>query len=296
MKPLLTILFFLFVFHFKSFTQVGIGTTTPNSSSILDLVSTNKGFLPPRMTTAQRNLINAPVAGMMIFNTDSFCIEICRGEVWFDICSKKSSAIPAIILPSVTICNKDWTTNNLDVSTYRNGDAIPQVTDSAQWANLTTGAWCWYNNDSATYAAIYGKLYNWYAINDSRGLAPIGWHIPTDAEWNSLATCLDPSSDTTCLDCGQSSIAGGAMKDTGTTYWLSPNTGATNTSKFRGLPGGLRFDYGSFSNVGEMAAWWSSSSTQPYKALYHFLSYYNSSLGRNSFGWNNGFSVRCVKN
>ncbi len=80
----------------------------------------------------------------------------------------------------VSICCQYWITKNLDVTTYRNGDTIPKVTDDAEWAALTTGAYCYYDNDSATYAATYGKLYNWYAVNDSRGLAPEGWHIPTD--------------------------------------------------------------------------------------------------------------------
>jgi uncharacterized protein (TIGR02145 family) len=87
---------------------------------------------------------------------------------------------------------------NLNVSKYKNGDIIPQVTDGTQWANLTTGAWCWYNNDSATYAATYGKLYNWYAVNDPRGLAPEGWHVPSDGEWNILIKYLDPIADTFC--------------------------------------------------------------------------------------------------
>src|ERR1035437_2945754 len=93
-------------------------------------------------------------------------------------------------IPSVTICTQVWMLNNLEVTTYRNGDPIPQVTDPAAWGLLSTGAWCWYNNDSATNASTYGKLYNWYAVNDPRGLAPTGWHVPSDAEWTTLSTCL----------------------------------------------------------------------------------------------------------
>ena len=89
----------------------------------------------------------------------------------------------------VTICNQYWMPKNLDVDHYRNGDPIPQVTDPEVWGTLTTGAWCYYNNDPAN-GAVYGKLYNWYAVNDPRGLAPAGWHIPTEAEMIVMSDCL----------------------------------------------------------------------------------------------------------
>jgi uncharacterized protein (TIGR02145 family) len=270
--------------------QVGIGTTTPNTSSILDLTSTNKGLILPRMTTIQRNTIVTPVAGMVVFNTDSDCIEIYRSAGWFNICSGTISTS----ISRVSSCGQTWMTKNLDVSTYRNGDIIPEVSDSAQWSILTTGAWCWYNNDSATYGTIYGKLYNWYAVSDPRGLAPSGWHIPSNTEWNTLVKCLDPAADTTCMSCAQSGIAGGALKQIDTTYWLSPNTGATNNTGFTSLPAGHRYDYGTFKNIGEEADFWTSSPNAN-NALFRFLSYYNSSIGTNSYGKANGFSVRCIK-
>src|SRR5450759_3473794 len=152
---------------------------------------------------------------------------------------KKTKTNPPTPIPSVTICTQVWMLKNLDVSTYRNGDLIPKVTDPTAWSALTTGAWCWCSNDSATNASTYGKLYNRYAVNDPRGLPPTGWHVPSDAEWNTLITCLG----------GDPFVAGGAMKETGTTHWQSPNTDATNSSGFTGLPGGLR-DTGPFSAVG----------------------------------------------
>jgi uncharacterized protein (TIGR02145 family) len=290
-KFTLAILAFLLIT--SCFAQVGIGTDTPDTSSILDLTSTDKALLLPRMNTVQRILIINPVAGMVIFNTDSSCIEIYRNNTgWFNICTGNSSGL----MGGPTPCGQMWMAKNLDVTNYNNGDSIPEVTDSAQWSNLTTGAWCWYNNDSADYAAIYGRLYNWYAVSDPRGLAPTGWHIPSDSEWNALVLCLDPAADTTCIDCGQSSTAGGALKDTGTTYWFAPNTGATNSIGFSGLPGGHRYDYGAFSNVSLEADWWTSTPSLPNKAYFHFLSYYNGYEGRNTYGMGNGFSVRCVKN
>ena len=169
------------------------------------------------------------------------------------------SDVDGNVYQTVSICNQIWTKSNLNVSHYRNGDVIPQVTDPTQWGSLTTGAWCYYNNDPAN-GAIYGKLYNWYAVNDPRGLAPIGWHVPTDVEWTSLIECL-----------GGGSIAGAAMKEPGTNHWISPNTDATNSSGFTAFPGGFRYrvqgPQGLFGSLGESTIWWSSTDAPQYDAL-----------------------------
>ena len=187
-------------------------------------------------------------------------------------------------LPSVTICNQVWTSKNLDVDHYRNGDIIPKVTDNAIWAGLNTGAWCWYNNDSATYASIYGKLYNWYAVTDPRGLAPLGWHVPSESELTVLINCL-----------GGSNIAGGTMKEVGTSYWSSPNLAATNSSGFTGLPGGMRGLAGPFVFTGTNGVWWSSSEYNTTDALHYRLSYSTSSVIKSNNGKTGGHSVRLVK-
>lgn len=181
----------------------------------------------------------------------------------------------------VTICNQTWTKSNLNVSHYRNGDEIPLVTDPIAWANLTTGAWCYYNNDPAN-GAIYGKMYNWYAVNDPRGLAPQGWHVPTDAEWTTLTTCL-----------GGVSVAGGKMKSTGTTLWQSPNTGATNSSRFTGLPGGQRNYFGNFETI-QIGSWWSSSEIGNF-AYQRSIFYDTTTVVRSGLGKPTGIYVRCVK-
>lgn len=151
---------------------------------------------------------------------------------------------------SITLCNQTWMLYNLNVSTYRNGDPIPQVTDPIQWNSLTTGAWCYYNNDPST-EATYGKLYNWYAVNDPRGLAPAGWRIPNNSDWSSLESCL-----------GGYFVAGGTLKEAGTSHWESPNTGATNSSGFTALPGGSRSGGGNFTFLGTSGFWWSSNAGQ----------------------------------
>ena len=197
-----------------------------------------------------------------------------------------------VSIPSVTICNQTWMKKNLDVSTYRNGDVIPQVTDPSAWLNLTTGAWCYYNNDPAN-SSVYGKLYNWYAVNDPRGLAPSGWHVPSDAEWTTLTNCL-----------GGATIAGGKLKEKGTKRWLSPNTGATNVSGFTALPGGVLVSIdGQFSGKSLVGSFWSSS-VFSYNAAFSRRLVYNSgalqggvTIFNETSGTLNmdGLSVRCVK-
>jgi uncharacterized protein (TIGR02145 family) len=190
-------------------------------------------------------------------------------------------APPATV--DVTIGTQVWTNKNLDVSTYRDGTPIPQVTDPIAWAALTTGAWCYYNNDPAN-GEVYGKLYNWYAVNDPRGLAPAGFHVPTDAEWTTLTTYL-----------GGESIALGKMKEAGTTHWFSPNEDATNSSGFTGLPGGLRYDIGIFSHIGSAGYWWSSSQIGTVTAWGRGLDNYNSYVNKLTTNKKFGFSVRCLR-
>lgn len=185
----------------------------------------------------------------------------------------------------VTICNQTWIKTNLNVSKYRNGDVIPQVTTQTAWSNLTTGAWCYYNNDPAN-GATYGKIYNWYAVNDPRGLAPAGWHIPTDAEWTTLTDCL-----------GGEALAGGKMKETGTTHWTSPNANASNSSGFTGLPGGWRTSTGTFSNIGTHGYWHSETTT--FNTFYVWSRYLNCNfgdVGRYEDTKGQGTYVRCLKN
>ena len=210
--------------------------------------------------------------------------------------------IDGYVYQSVTNCNQTWTKQNLNVSKYTDGTPIPQVTDPTQWANLTTGAWCYYNNDPAN-EAIYGKLYNWYAlagIYDAasannpalrKKLAPTGWHVPIDAEWSSLVNCLDPNADG-----GNNfpNIAGGKMKST-STLWISPNTDATNASGFTGLPGGCRLYYGSFNAIGGGGGWWSSSEYGTASAWIRGLEYDHGYAVREGYDKEGGFSVRCIK-
>ncbi len=195
-------------------------------------------------------------------------------------------------LESITIGNQIWSAQNLSVDKYQNGDEIPQIKDATQWQNLTTGAWCWYNNDSTSYSQ-YGKLYNWYAVNDSRGLSPKGWHIPSDAEWNVLIKCIDPISDTSVS--GSQSLSAGALKESGTIHWLSPNSGASDSSGFAGLPSGYRNNGGKFYSVGNNGYWWSSSENNVSGAWNRYLNNVDAGFTRDCNLKSNAFSVRLIK-
>jgi len=182
------------------------------------------------------------------------------------------------------IGTQTWQHWNLDVLTYRNGDPIPNVTDPAVWDTLKTGAWCYYDNDPGQdgegNGMLYGKLYNWYAVNDPRGLAPAGWHVPSDAEWTELVNYL-----------GGSNVAGGKLKETG--HWNSPNTGATDEVGFHARPGGGCFE--GFEDKGEQGHWWSSTDEGSGFATNWIMYCYVASVGRDGAIKTLGQSVRCVK-
>jgi len=185
---------------------------------------------------------------------------------------------------TVTIGTQTWLVENLKTTKYNDGTSIPNVTDNNERGNLSTPGYCWYNND-ATNKNPYGALYNGYTVNTGK-LAPIGWHVPTDAEWTILTTYL-----------GGESVAGGKLKETGTTHWLSPNNGATNESGFTALPGGISGGDGTFLHIGYGGFWWSSTENDTYTfiAWYRVLDYNLNYISRNSNSKNLGFSVRCVR-
>jgi len=157
------------------------------------------------------------------------------------------------------------------------------VTDGAAWAALTTPSYCWYNNDAGTNKATYGALYNWYTVNTDK-LCPTFWHVPSDDEWTTLTTYL-----------GGESVAGGKLKETGITHWISPNTGATNETGFTALPGGYRYDYGTFLYIGYDGLWWSSLEYSATLAWFRPMFYLGASAFRDNYYKQCGFSVRCVR-
>ena len=217
------------------------------------------------------------------------------GDVWkFTTFTGGTGTVTDIdgnVYQTIVIGNQEWMMENLKVTHYRNGDQIPHLTDDGDWASTFSGAYCVYDNDPS-YANTYGNLYNWFAVDDSRGLAPEGWHVPThddwhaDNDWNELVDYL-----------GGSVVAGGKMKETGTTHWNSPNTGATNESGFTALPGGYKSSAcgGYFGDIGVWANFWSSSDLDSNDAWTIRL-YFDDSQFYNFDRYKKyGFSIRCVK-
>lgn len=188
------------------------------------------------------------------------------------------------IYTSVTIGTQEWMVENLKVTHFRNGDPISNITDNAEWSNLATPGYCWYNNDQAAYKNPYGALYNWYAIN-SGDLCPSGWHLPTEAELTILNDYL-----------GGENIAGGKLKETGNAHWASPNSGATNESGFTALPGGCRIDVnGLFIDLAHGGYYWSSTQYNASDARYHYLNSDDAVCHLTYGGKTAGHSVRCLK-
>jgi len=182
----------------------------------------------------------------------------------------------------VVIGTQIWLSENLKTTKYNNGSSIPLITNDSEWINLTTAGYCWSDNDTYN-RSIYGALYNWYAVNTGK-LAPKGWHIPTETDWITLQSYL-----------GGASIAGGKLKETETSHWNVPNTGATNESGFLALPGGYRSKAnGTIPTKFQNGVWWSS--TGSINSFGRFIVNYNSAASdyQNDSG-TFGFSVRCIR-
>jgi uncharacterized protein (TIGR02145 family) len=185
---------------------------------------------------------------------------------------------------TIVIGTQTWMAENLKTTKYKDGSsAIPLIADNTEWSNLVTPGYCWYNNDEATYKSTYGALYNWYAVSTGN-LCPIGWHMPSDAEWTTLTSYL-----------GGEDIAGGKLKETGTTHWLTPNTGATNETGFTSLPGGFRQNGGTSDAVWLAGYWWSATDNSATEAWYRAMSRSYSPVLRSNAGNPDGLSVRCLK-
>jgi len=390
MKNKTALIFFLGFLIMQSFQStsaqnVGIGSEsfTPDQSAVLELKSTQQGFLPPRMTTAERDLILQPATGLLIFNTTTNCVEVFIPPIWqsmycgctspnpptedthtpsateivwnwnavigadgykyntindystatdngtsttytqigldceteytmyvwaYNTCgnsleltlTENTSDCPFIcgtstvldiegnIYNTIQIGNQCWFKENLKTTKYKNDSPISYPGENTTlWQNNTTGAYAWYDNDSATYATLYGALYNWYAVANLSGLCPNGWHIPSNEEWTELADAF-----------GGLTLAGGALKTTGTIengdgLWYDPNTGATNSSNFSGLPSGRRTS--SFCCVGYLNRWWTSSSHNSADGIQRNLEFDGTSFNSDNTSKTIGYSVRCKK-
>jgi uncharacterized protein (TIGR02145 family) len=196
--------------------------------------------------------------------------------------TKSASTTKAKEPGTITIGIQIWAVANLNVSTFRNGDTIPEARTNSEWVAAGEAgkpAWCYYNNDPKN-GAKYGKLYNWYAVNDPRGLTPVGWRVPGDADWAKLV-----------FDLGGQVLAGAKLKSL--TGWIDGSNG-TNESGFNGLPGGYRIENGIFRDIGSIGTWWSSTESRVLSA-YDFYLVLGSGTNRSSSPKQRGASVRCLK-
>ena len=225
-----------------------------------------------KMSLLASNAIAAVLMGMFI------CIPGCKKED-----DNIVTDIDGNVYHTVNIGTQVWMVENLEVTRYLNGDPLPNITDSTEWDNLTTGAYCDFDNNTSN-TSVYGHLYNWYAVNDSRNLCPSGWHVPTDNDWAILIDYL-----------GGEEMAGGMLKETDTVFWHSPNTGATNKSGFTGLPGGCRRHDGPFHYGAYYGFWWTATEVDPQLVWYRMLVHDSPGCFRNHYGKDYGLSVRCVR-
>jgi uncharacterized protein (TIGR02145 family) len=196
-------------------------------------------------------------------------------------CSTSSDGNSTETYETVQIGNQTWMKQNLKATKYKNGDPIPEVSDPTAWEGLTTGAYCKYPSTDN----IYGNLYNWYAVNDPRGLAPNGWHIPTKEEWSIFADCL-----------GGYLVAGEQMKEAGTSHWEDQPNPGNNISGFTGFGGGVRATNGDFVNLKRYGIWWTSSEFSSTIANYCRLNSNSKYLYFDKNDKKHGYSIRCIKN
>jgi uncharacterized protein (TIGR02145 family) len=187
------------------------------------------------------------------------------------------------IYKMITIGTQTWMAENLNAIKFNDGTDIPLVTNSSVWDYIETPGYCWYENNQVVFGETYGPLYNWYAVQTQK-LCPLGWHVPTDSEWNALI-----------IYCGGDQVAGNKLKESKNSHWSFPNTGATNETGFTALPGGFRDYNGDFITVNLLGYWWCSTEGGDWSAWYRYMHKDFSNVFRINENKQRGFSVRCIK-
>ena len=243
----------------------------------------NQNYL--KATVMNKKISNKmiPILSLVILSCFSGCEKGDSGEEDGTV-----TDIDGNVYKTVTIGTQVWMKENLKTTKYNDGSLIPLVTDNSEWIKLyletDEDGFCWYDNDRSTYGDTYGAFYNWYAVEPDH-ICPAGWHLPSYDEWSTLIDFL-----------GGSDEAGGEMKETGTTYWMTPNTGATNKSGFTALPaGGRPHVYGSFDPLGIEAAWWSKPKPGRTDPESLGISFNNIVVSRGTTFSTYGHSVRCIQ-
>ncbi|MGA2408438.1 MAG: FISUMP domain-containing protein [Bacteroidales bacterium] len=264
----------------------GICWSTSQNPTTANSITTN-GSGTGSFTSNLTGLALATTYYVRAYATNSFGTTYGNQVSFTTSCGQTGNVtdIDGNIYNTVTIGTQVWMEENLKVTKYQNGDIMPNVTDNTTWTGLNSGAYCWYNNDGESNKDIYGALYNWYAVVDSRNVCPIGWRVPSDTDWNTLITYL-----------GGQNVAGGMLKSI--SGWYGNNVGATNESCFSALPGGNRYEAtGIFENMPYYGYWWSANQSPYYPddALFYEIDYSFAYIGYAYYPKRYGFSLRCLK-
>ncbi len=288
-----------------NFAQIAINNdgSAPDASAMLDVQSTTKGLLLPRLTGYA---ISSPAAGLVIYNTQAETIQFFNGNTWENLTEGNCGdpyydTVNTKYYETTLIGDQCWMAENLTSIKYNDGTNIPLVTDNTAWETLTTPGYCWYNNDSTTYGIAYGALYNWHSV-DTGILCPSGWHIPTDVEWTILENYLiangyNYDGTTTGNNIAKSMASGfnwNSSSDTGVTG-NTDYTAYRNKSGFRALPGGNRDNNGVYDNLGILGIWGSSTQYNNNNSWTREIFYNYSYVQKNNNHKEYGFSVRCLR-
>jgi len=220
----------------------------------------------------------------LIFLTLIFllCLTDCKKEDKAPVNQNIIKDADGNVYTSVQIGTQVWLVENLKTTKFRNNDPIPNITETLAWGAATTSAYCNLSNDEVN-ANLFGRLYNWYAVNDNRNIAPPGWHIPSDAEWATLESFL-----------GGGTVAGGKLKESGSAHWCNQNVGGTNESGFKALPGGTRTDK-LFVTGCQWGTFWSSTEFDADNSYNRILFDTGTEINRVDNNKKFGMSVRCIK-
>jgi uncharacterized protein (TIGR02145 family) len=266
-----------------------------NTNGIISNTTENNVYIQNSLNKQMSNQYTLQVTGNNIETYKQQNLEITSNMTLDIIVIRTVTDKDGNVYKTVKIGNQWWMAENLKVIHYRNGDTIPNVTDNSTWVNLTNGAHCNYGNNTSN-INTYGRLYHWYTINDSRNIAPAGWHVPTDEEWKELEMYLGMSkSEAEKSGAWRGIDEGGKLKQTGLTLWNNPNIGANNESGFTALPGGARSNDGIFDNIGNSGYFWTNTAYDNDKAIYRTLNCKLATIHRGEDYKYFGLSIRCVK-
>jgi uncharacterized protein (TIGR02145 family) len=276
-------------------TARGVIWSTSQNPTIALTTKTTDGTGTGSFTSSITGLSPGTVYYVRAYATNSAGTAYGNQQTLTTVTSSNPVDVDGNVYTTVTIGTQVWMAENLKTTKYRNGNAIATNLTDAAWSSTITGAYSIYNNDAAN-NTTYGKLYNWYAVADSRNLCPVGWHVPSDTEWKTLEISLGMSTTDADLTGARGNVqnVGGKLKST-STLWNTPNTSATNESGFSGLPGGGRNYFGTYNDIGGYGYWWSSTEGSTSSAWSRFLDYVSGNSYRDYPNKQDGFSVRCLR-